>query len=85
MAGSIKKRLSSIGKGLTGIGSAIEYLAQNGYFEVDTDRVLNRLGVQNIHESTARIVATNCVPYFSSFASPTPLTLAKASIVKGFL
>ena len=28
-------------QGLTGIGSAIEYLVQNGFFEADTDEVLN--------------------------------------------
>jgi len=42
-------------QGLTGIGSAIEYLVQNGYFEVDTDYILEDLD--------KRIFTIDSLPY----------------------
>jgi hypothetical protein len=47
----------SYGQGLTGIGSAIEYLIQNGYFVADTDDILE--------EFDKRIFSPFNLPYLS--------------------
>ena len=49
-------RYSPIGykHGLAGIGSAIEYLVQNGYFEANTDAVLDDFDIRIFHKYNLR-------------------------------